>query len=77
MHTSNEELVPKVGDSITIARDVLVEFQPPARRAPRIWRFVPQGTRGRVIAEADGMQRVQLEPNRDVAYVRSRCLTRA
>ena len=67
---------PNVGDGVAIVRDVLLEFQPPARRAPRIWRFVPRGTRGRVLAHQGDTDRVLLEPTREVAYVRPRCMTK-
>jgi len=66
---------PNVGDGVSIVRDVLVEFQAPARRAPRIWRFVPRGTRGRLIAHQGDTDRVLLEPSREIAYVRPRSMT--
>lgn len=66
---------PAVGDSIAIVRDVLLEFQVAARRGPRIWRFVPRGTRGRVIAHQEDSDRVLLEPSREIAYVHPRSMT--
>ena len=66
---------PNVGDNVAIVRDALVEFQVPARRAPRIWRFVSRGTRGRVIAHQGETDRVLLEPSREIAYVRPRSMT--
>jgi hypothetical protein len=70
---------PSVGDKVTIVRDVLVEFQvpfshSPTSRVPRIWRYVPRGTKGRVIAHGE-VNRVMLEPNREIAYVRARSMT--
>ncbi len=66
---------PNVGDSVAIVRDALCEFQSPAKRAPRIWRFVPRGTRGRVIAHQGDTDRVLLEPSREIAFVRPRSMT--
>ena len=66
---------PNVGDSIAIVRDGLFEFQVAGRRAPRIWRFVPRGTRGRVIAHQGETDRVLIEPTREIAYVRARSMT--
>ena len=66
---------PNVGDSIAIVRDGLFEFQIAARRAPRIWRFVPRGTQGRVIAHQGDTDRVLIEPTREIAYVRPRSMT--
>lgn len=66
---------PNIGDGIAIVRDVLVELQPPGRRAPRIWRFIPRGTRGRVIGHQGDTDRVLLEPSREVVFVRPRSMT--
>ena len=66
---------PNVGDSVAIVRDALCEFQAPARRAPRIWRLIPRGTRGRVIAHQGETDRVLLEPSREIAFVRPRSMT--
>ena len=66
---------PNVGDSVAIVRDGLFEFQVAGRRAPRIWRFVPRGTRGRVIAHQGDTDRVLIEPTREIAYVRARSMT--
>lgn len=66
---------PNVGDTVAIVRDVLVEIQSAARRAPRIWRFISRGTRGRVIAHQGGTDRVLLEASREIAYVRPRSMT--
>lgn len=66
---------PSVGEHVAIVRDGLFEFQVAARRLPRIWRFVPRGTRGRVIAHEGEIDRVLLEPNREIAYVRPRSMT--
>lgn len=66
---------PNVGDGVAIVRDVLVELQPPGRRAPRIWRFIPRGTRGRVIAREAETDRVLLESSREVVFVRPRSMT--
>ena len=70
---------PSVGDRVTIVRDVLVEFHvpfshSPHSRVPRFWRFVPRGSRGRVIAHGE-VNRVMLEPSREIAYVRPRSMT--
>ena len=66
---------PNVGDSVAIVRDALCEFQAPAKRAPRIWRLIPRGTRGRVIAHQGDTDRVLLEPSREIAFVRPRSMT--
>lgn len=66
---------PNIGDGIAIVRDVLVEFQIAGKRAPRIWRFVPRGTRGRVIAHQGDTDRVLIEPSREIAFVRQRSMT--
>ncbi len=70
---------PAVGDTVAIVRDVLVEFQvaaaSAARRAPRIWRYVPRGTRGRLIAHQGETSRVLLEPAREIAYIGARSMT--
>jgi hypothetical protein len=66
---------PNVGDSVAIVRDALCEFQAPAKRAPRIWRLIPRGTRGRVIAHQGETDRVLLEPSREIAFVRPRSMT--
>ena len=66
---------PGVGEHVAIVRDALFEFQVSTRRGPRIWRFVPRGTRGRVIAHEGEIDRVLLEPNREIAYVRPRSMT--
>jgi hypothetical protein len=70
---------PSLGDPVTIVRDVLVEFHvpfsdSPHSRVPRIWRYVPRGTRGRLIAHGE-VNRVMLEPSREIAYVRPRSMT--
>lgn len=66
---------PRVGDAVAIVRDALCEFQVAGRRAPRIWRFVPRGTRGRVIAHDGELDRVLLEPSREIARVRPATMT--
>lgn len=66
---------PNVGDSVAIVRDALCEFQAPAKRAPRIWRLIPRGTRGRVIAHQGETDRVLLEPSREIAFVRPKSMT--
>jgi hypothetical protein len=66
---------PNVGDSVVIVRDALLEFQSPARRGPKIWRFTPRGTKGRVIAHEGDRDRVQIESSREVAYVRPLSMT--
>ena len=79
-HTANADdppllFSPNVGDSVAIVRDALCEFQAPAKRAPRIWRLIPRGTRGRVIAHQGETDRVLLEPSREIAFVRPRSMT--
>lgn len=66
---------PAVGDNVVIVRDALLEYQPPARRGPKTWRFTPRGTKGRVIAHEGTADRVLLEPSREVAYVRPGSMT--
>ncbi len=66
---------PNVGDGIAIVRDVLVEFLIAGKRAPRIWRYVARGTRGRVIAHQGDTDRVLIEPSREIAYVRPASMT--
>ncbi|HLL24346.1 MAG TPA: hypothetical protein VK427_19580 [Kofleriaceae bacterium] len=68
---------PQVGDGVAIVRDVLVEFLPPAKRAPRIWRFVSRGARGRVVAVDGDVHRVQLEPSHEIALMRATSMTGA
>lgn len=68
---------PNVGDSIVIVRDALFEYQPPARRGARIWRFTPCGTKGRVIAHEGTTDRVMFEPSHEVAFVRPQSMTGA
>jgi hypothetical protein len=66
---------PNVGDTIVIVRDALFEYQPPARRGARIWRFTPRGTKGRVLAHEPEADRVQIEASREVAFVRPQSMT--
>jgi hypothetical protein len=73
--TRSEDQPPRIGEHVELVCDVLVEFQAPPLRAhgrngPRIWRFLPRGTRGRVIAHQGDTDRVLLEPSREIAYVR-------
>jgi hypothetical protein len=48
-----------IGDEVLIARDALLEIQLP-RRSSRTWRYIAAGTRGRLIARHDGIDRVVL-----------------
>jgi hypothetical protein len=66
---------PNVGDSVVIVRDALLEFQSPARRGPKIWRFTPRGTTGRVIAHDGETYCVQLDGSREIAHVRPPSIT--
>ncbi|HEU0030594.1 MAG TPA: hypothetical protein VFQ53_08175 [Kofleriaceae bacterium] len=52
---------PQVGDVVVIARDLLVEFKVNVKRgmpAPRIWRYVGRGTRGRLVARREGRKQL-------------------
>ena len=70
---------PRIGDEISIVRDTLLQIQT-ARRAPRTWRFIARGTRGRLIARHDEVGRVVLldgpaAPH--VTFVRDHAMTKA
>ena len=66
---------PNIGDTVAIVRDALVEFQGASRRAPRIWRYVPRGTKGVVIAHQGETDRVLLQSSREIVFVRPRTMT--
>lgn len=68
---------PNIGDAVAIVRDVLVEFQPPRRRGPRIWRFLARGTRGRMISDHGKRElgRILVDESGEIAFVHARNMT--
>lgn len=44
---------PRVGDDVVLRRDVLAEVARESRNAPPSWRFLPCGTRARLIGWRD------------------------
>jgi len=69
----------EIGDLVLIVRDVLVEVQIGKREA-RTWRYIPGGTRGRLVGRRGDLGKIQLldgPRERDIAFVSDRCTTRS
>jgi hypothetical protein len=71
-------LGPRVGDDVVLRRDVLVEVARESRATPMSWRFLPSGTRARLIGwrEHDDEPRAVIDvtgaDKRLVAFVREK-----
>jgi hypothetical protein len=70
---------PRIGDEISVVRDALLQIQTP-RRAPKTWRFIACGTRGRLVARHDDVGRVVLLDGpaaQHVTFIRDHAMTKA
>lgn len=69
----------RVGDRVTVRRDVLAELGRLSDGIPPTWFCVPAGTPGRLLGWRDGRALIDLDgtPQRVVAFVGDRHLARA
>jgi hypothetical protein len=68
----------QIGDLVVTVRDALVEMGA-GKRDGKVWRFLPAGTRGRLMSRRGDFGKVFLLDGplaRDHAYVSDRCMTR-
>ena len=69
----------QIGDLVVTVRDALVEMQA-GKREGKTWRFLPRGTRGRLMARRGDFGKLFLLDgplSREHVYVSDRCMTRA
>ncbi len=69
----------QLGDEVQVVRDALLEIQAP-RRNGRTWCFIQRGTRARLVARHDGIDRLVLADGpyaRDVAFASAPLIARA
>ena len=68
----------QIGDLVVTVRDALVEMHA-GKREGKTWRFLPRGTRGRLLSRRGDFGKLFLLDGplaRDHAYVSDRCMTR-